>query len=86
MRESVSDSGYRHDDISCMTYDNSCRNFTWMCVLCTTVACALRWGVTLVGDYHYWALLTLSWDTPFRYTRRRRSFEAMSMKKAGLWP
>ena len=21
-----------------------------------------RWGVTLVGDYHYWALLTPSWD------------------------
>ena len=27
-----------------------------------TIACALRWGVALVGDYHYWALLTLSWD------------------------
>ena len=23
-----------------------------------TIACALRWGVALVGDYHYWALLT----------------------------
>ena len=22
------------------------------------IACALRWGVALVGDYHYWALLT----------------------------
>ena len=29
---------------------------------CATIALALRWGVTLVGDYHYWALLTLSWD------------------------
>ena len=27
-----------------------------------TIACELRWGVALVGDYHYWALLTLSWD------------------------
>ena len=26
------------------------------------IACALRWGVALVEDYHYWALLTLSWD------------------------
>ena len=26
-----------------------------------TIACALRWGVALVGDYHYWALLTPSW-------------------------
>ena len=31
-----------------------------MCVLvlgcvfdCATIACALRWGVALVGDYHY---------------------------------
>ena len=31
-----------------------------------TIACALRWGVALVGDYHYWALLTPSWDPPFR--------------------
>ena len=27
-----------------------------------TIACALRWRVALVGDYHYWALLTPSWD------------------------
>ena len=27
-----------------------------------TIAYALRWGVALVGDYHYWALLTSSWD------------------------
>ena len=32
-----------------------------------TIACALRWGVALVGDYHYWALLTPSWDPSFRY-------------------
>ena len=32
-----------------------------------TIASALRWGVALVGDYHYWALLTQSWDPPFRY-------------------
>ena len=33
----------------------------------TTIACVLRWGVAIVGDYHYWALLTSSWDPPFRY-------------------
>ena len=32
-----------------------------------TIACALRWEVALVRDYHYWALLTPSWDPPFRY-------------------
>ena len=29
---------------------------------CATISCAVRWGVALVGDYHYWALLTPSWD------------------------
>ena len=33
-----------------------------------TIACALRWGVAIVGDYHYWALLTLSWDPPLSGT------------------
>ena len=32
-----------------------------------TIACALRWGVAFIGDYHYWALLTPSWDPLFRY-------------------
>ena len=27
-----------------------------------TIACAVKWGVALVGDYHYWALLIPSWD------------------------
>ena len=27
-----------------------------MCVSFTAIACALRWGVTLVGAYLYWAL------------------------------
>ena len=42
-------------------------------------ACALRWGVTQVGNYHYWALLTLSRDHHFRYIERpgrRHSLEA----------
>ena len=42
-------------------------------------ACALRCGVTQVGNYLYWALLTLSRDHYFRYrecTRGRRSLEA----------
>ena len=29
---------------------------------CVTIACALRQGVALVGDYHYWVLLILSCD------------------------
>ena len=38
-----------------------------------TIAYALRWGVALVGDYHYWALLTPSWDPIFHvHVRCRR--------------
>ena len=47
--------------------------------LCWIIAFALRWGVTHVGDFHYWALLTLSRDHYFRYkdySRRRCSLEA----------
>ena len=28
---------------------------------CATIACALWWRVPLLGDSHYWALLTHSW-------------------------
>ena len=47
--------------------------------LCWIIACALRWGVTHVGDCHYWALFILSRDHYLRYrdcSRRRRSLEA----------
>ena len=37
--------------------------------LCWIMTCALRWGVTHVGNYHYWALLTLSRDHYFRYKK-----------------
>ena len=43
-------------------------------------ACALRWGVTHVGNYLYWALLTLSRDHHFRYRERpgrQHSLEAV---------
>ena len=50
------------------------------------MACALRWGVTHVGNYLYWALLTLSRDHYFRYrecTGGRRSLEAVFRRKPG---
>ena len=43
-------------------------------------ACALRCGVTQVGNFLYWALLTLSRDHYFRYKEqsgRRHSLEAI---------
>ena len=48
-------------------------------------ACALMWGVTHVGNYHYWALLTLSRDHYFRYkecARGRRSLEVAFRRKS----
>ena len=36
----------------------------WMCE--HGIACALRWGVALVGDFLYWALLTPSWENIFQ--------------------
>ena len=62
MRESVSDSGYGHEDISCMTCDINVDILLGCVFGCATIACALRWGVALVEVILYWALLTLSWD------------------------
>ena len=47
-----------------------------------------RWGLALVEEFNYWALLTLSWDPPFRYREysgRRRSLEAAFKKKVNMW-
>ena len=50
------------------------------------MACALRWGVTHVGNYHYLVLLNMSRDHYFRYrecTRGQRSPEAAFRKRSG---
>ena len=52
--------------------------------VCFDMTCALRWGVTHVGNFHYWALLTLSRDHYFKYrecTGGRRSLEAAFRRK-----
>ena len=51
-------------------------------------ACALRWGVTHIGNYLYWALLTLSKDHHFRSMERsgrRHSLEVACSKKTDMW-
>ena len=58
----MSDSGYGHDDISCMTYDIHVDISLGCVFVCATIACALRWGVAIVGDFLYWVLLTPSWE------------------------
>ena len=50
------------------------------------MTCALRLGVTHVGNYQYWSLLTLSRDHYFKYkecTGRQRSLEAAFRRKTG---
>ena len=42
-------------------------------------ACALRWGVTHVGNYLYWAFLTLSRDHHFRYRERSRRWHSLEV-------
>ena len=52
------------------------------------IACAFRRGVALVGEFFYWALLTLSWD-PLLGTgvyREMASNKAVIMKEAVVWP
>ena len=39
--------------------------FLLECV-CVAIACALRWGVALIGEFLHWALLTPSWKNIFR--------------------
>ena len=67
----MSDSGYGHEDISCIGIHVGIL-LECVCVffLFTIIACALRWGVILVGDYYHWALLTPSWNPPFQVHKK----------------
>ena len=48
-----------------------------------------KWGVALVGEFFYWALLIPLWD-PLSgtggCTRRQLSDETVIMKKVDVWP
>ena len=82
----MSDSGFGYENISCMTYNIHVDILLGCLFVCATIACALRWGVALVGVISLLGFAHLVVEPPFRYIRRRCSFQAMSMKKAGLWP
>ena len=46
-----------------INFVNICMSDILACVVCLVCHCiALRWGVTQVGKFYYWALLTPSWD------------------------
>ena len=50
-----------------MNVVNICMSDILACVECLVCHCiALRWGVTQVGKFHYWVLLTLSRDYIFQ--------------------
>ena len=85
----MSDLRYGHEDISYMTYNIHVDILLGCLFVCATIAYALRWRVALVGVILYWVLLIPSWDAFFRYMefiRRRRSNEAVIVKKDDMWP
>ena len=86
MRESASDSGYGHESISCMTYDIHVDILLGCLFVYANIACALRWGLALVGVISLVCFAHPVVGPPFRYLRRQRSFEVVSTKKVGLWP
>ena len=82
----MSDSGYGHENISRMTCDIHVDILLGCLFDYAIVACALRWGVALVGVISLLGFAHPVVGPPFRYARRRRSFKVVSMKKVGLWP
>ena len=71
-----------------INFVNICMNDILACVECLVCYCiALRWGVTLVGKFHYWALLTLSMEISLQVTkthlgmRRIRGLRSEEMAK-----
>ena len=82
----MSDSGYGHENISCMTCDIHVDILLGCLFDCVIVACELRWEVALIEVISLLGFAHPVVGPPFRYARRRRSFEVMSMKKVGLWP
>ena len=70
MRESHEDSGawYMVSRVSFMAWhivfqiELACSFGTCFCDREKGIACALRWGVALIGGILYWGLLTSLWD------------------------
>ena len=62
----MSDSGYRHENISCMTHDIHVDILLGCLSVCVTIACALRWGVALVGVISLLGFAHPRCGTPFK--------------------
>ena len=50
-------------------------HFFYLNVCVFAITCALRWGVTLVGEFIYWALLTPSWEKYFQVLEVHRGMK-----------
>ena len=74
-----------------INFVNICMSDILACVECLVFHCiALRWGVTQVGKFHYWALLTLSREYIFQVPKmhlgmgRIRGLRSEEMAKLAL--
>ena len=74
-----------------INFVNICMSDILACVECLVCHCiALRWGVTQVGKFHYWALLTLSREYIFHVPKthlgmgRIRGLKSEEMAKLAL--
>ena len=74
-----------------INYVNICMSDILACVECLLCHCiALRWEVIQVGKFHYWALLTPSWEYIFQVPktylgmRRIRDLRGEEMAKLAL--
>ena len=73
-----------------MNFINICMSDILACVECLVHCIALRWGVTQVGKFHYWALLTPSWGYIFQVPKthlgigRIRGLRSEEMAKLAL--
>ena len=74
-----------------INFVNICMSDILACVECLVCHCiALRWGVTQVGKFHYWALLTLSREIQFQVPKthlgmgRIRGLRSEEMAKLAL--
>ena len=59
-----------------VAFVNICMSDILACVECLVCHCiALRWGVTQVGKFHYWAFLTLSREILFQVPKTHLGME-----------
>ena len=57
--------------------------------VCVSLHVHFRWGVALVEEFFYWALLTSSWRNIFQILevhKEPKQVEEINCEKAGLWP